>query len=438
MIREGEGEGLKYLNYFCYIDRLSQTDLEESQENKIKKILAHAYENTDYYHGMFEKIGFHPSRIKVKDEMLKIPLLTKDIVRRNFESLMARNLARSHVTEASTGGSTGVPMRFLRDRRSLFLRRGQELYFDRWMGYRIGTKVAYFVSGSHYDGRISQLKARVRNATCERMLSFDPHDITDEYLEKFLDAYLAFRPAMIKCFPNALTPFAGFVARARVNLPPVQAISCTGENLYAQQRGKFEHIFGGEVFEKVGTRESGVFACECKEHRGLHVFTEGIYLELLKENGEPAGPGEMGRVVITDLFNMAMPLIRYEIGDMAVAGNGTRCPCGSKLPLIDKLLGRDRDIVVDSYGNPKPGYLFVEAIKNMNLSAQIQVVQENPRLLVVRIAKQGMNENNPDALRDDFQKIVGPHVEIRFEYPNTIDRDPSGKFRYVISKVKYW
>ena len=146
----------------------------------------------------------------------------------------------------------------------------------------------------------------------------------------------------------------------------------------------------------------------------------------------------MGRVVITDLFNMAMPLIRYEIGDMAVAGNGTRCPCGSKLPLIDKLLGRDRDIVVDSYGNPKPGYLFVEAIKNMNLSAQIQVVQENPRLLVVRIAKQGMNENNPDALRDDFQKIVGPHVEIRFEYPNTIDRDPSGKFRYVISKVKYW
>jgi phenylacetate-CoA ligase len=328
-------------------------------------------------------------------------------------------------------------MHFLRDRRSLFLRRGQELYFDRWMGYRIGTKVAYFVSGSHYDGRISQFKARLRNATCERTLSFDPHDITDEYMEKFLGKYLAFRPAMIKCFPNALAPFASFVARVGVTLTPVQAISCTGENLYAQQREKFQEMFGGEVYEKVGTRESGVIACECKEHSGLHVFTEGIYLEILKEDLEPAGPGEMGRLVVTDLFNQAMPLIRYEIGDMAIASNGRICPCGSKLPLIEKLLGRDRDIVVDSYGNPKPGYLFVEAIKNMNLSAQIQVVQETPTLLVVRVSKQGGDEVHPDALRADFQKIVGPQIEIRFEYPDKIDRDPSGKFRYVISKVKY-
>lgn len=438
MIREGNRKVLRYLDCFRYIDQLTPSDLERRQREKLKHMLKHAYDNTDYYRQLFDQVAFSPSRMKEQKEIEKIPLLTKEIVKRNFEAMTARNMLKSHVTEASTGGSTGIPMRFLRDRQSLFLRRGQELYFDRWMGYKLGEKLAYFVSGSHYDGKIARLKARIKNATCERMLSFDPHDITDAYLKDFLHAYVAFRPAMIKCFPNALTPFANFVTRTGVSLPPVRVISCTGENLYVQQRERFEEIFGGEVYEKVGTRESGVIACECKEHRGLHVFTEGVYVEILDDKGQRVGPGEIGRVVITDLFNRAMPLIRYEIGDMAVAGDGRLCGCGSPLPLIEKLLGRDRDIVIDSYGNPKPGYLFVEAIKNVNLAAQIQVVQENAKLLVVRIAKQGVEKVNPDTLRVAFQKIVGPHIEIQFEYPSRVDKDPSGKFRYVHSKVRYW
>jgi phenylacetate-CoA ligase len=305
------------------------------------------------------------------------------------------------------------------------------------MGYRIGEKVALFVSASHFDGTVDRLKARIKNATCERMLRFDPHHITDDYMASFLLQYKKFRPSMIKCFPNSLMVFADFIKRKGIGLSPVRSISCTGENLYVHQRKLFEETFGGEVFEKVGTRESGVFVCECHLHKGLHVFTEGVVLEILNKDGQPAEPGEIGQVIITDLFNRAMPLIRYKIGDMATASNGRICDCGNPLPLIEKLLGRDRDIILDSYGNPKPGYLFTEVILDMNLSAQFQVVQPAKDSLVVKIVKENIAGLDVAKLKVEFQEIVGPLVNIEFNFVTEIPRDPSGKYGYVVSKLKH-
>jgi len=384
---------------------------------------------------LFNQSGFDPHSMVSKDEILKIPVLSKDIVKKYFSDLTANNLRKETITEATTGGSTGVPMTFLRDRESLYLRRGQELYFDRWMGYKIGQKIALFVAASHFDGSINFLKAKIKNATFERMLRFDPHNITDDYMASFVPKYKKFKPCMIKCFPNSLLVFADFIKRKGIELSPVRSISCTGENLYEHQRKLFEDTFGGEVFEKVGTRESGVFACECHLHKGLHVFTEGVVLEIVNTQGLPAQPGEIGKVIITDLFNRAMPLIRYEIGDMAVASDGRLCDCGNPLPLIEKLLGRDRDIILDSYGNPKPGYLFTEIILDMNISAQFQIIQPSRKLLVVNIVKEGAKNVEIEKLKTEFQNIVGPLVGIKFEFVKDIPRDPSGKYGYVVSKV---
>jgi len=437
MIKDGDRDILRYLYYFDFIDKLTRAELERRQSKKLKRILIHAYENTRYYRTLFNELGFHPYDMVMSQEIRRIPLLTKKIVRKRFNDLTASNIEKGTTSEARTGGSTGVPMKFLRDIESLYLRKGQELYFDRWMGYSIGEKVALFVATSHYDGTINRLKAKVRNATCERMLRFDPHHITEQYLESFVPKYKQFAPSMIKCFPNSLKTFAEFIKKKGIAIPPVRSISCTGENLYAHQRKLFEETFGGEVFEKVGTRESGVFACECKAHKGMHVFTEGVFLEILNGEGQPAQPGEIGKVIITDLFNKAMPLIRYDIGDMAAASDGRICDCGNPLPLIEKLLGRDRDIILDSYGDPKPGYLFTEVVLNKNLSAQFQIVQPDKKSLVVKIKNGGAVGVDLPKLRAEFQEIVGPLVKVDFNFVTEIPRDPSGKYRYVLSKVEH-
>ena len=437
MIKEGNRNLLRYIKYFDIIDKCTREQLEERQREKLKSILIHAYEGTKYYREVFRKINFSPYQLKDSHEIAELPFLTKDIIRERFNELIASNIKKELITEASTGGSTGVPMRFLRDRYSLYLRKGQELYFDGWMGYELGDKVALFVAASHFDGSIDRLKDKIKNATYERMLRFDPHHITDEYMDNFVSKYEKFGPSMIKCFPNSLFVFAEFIKSKGIELPAVRAISCTGENLYKHQRDLFEEVFGGEVFEKVGTRESGVIACECRMHKGMHVFTEGVFLEILNDQGQIAKLGEPGRVIITDLFNKAMPLIRYEIGDMATVSDGRMCECGSALPLIEKLLGRERDIIIDSYGNPKPGYLFTEIILDLNLSGQFQVVQPDRNSLVVKVVKKSGEELPVAMLKREFQEIVGAGIKVYFDFVDKIPRDPSGKYGYVVSKVKH-
>jgi phenylacetate-CoA ligase len=437
MFKDGNGGILRFLNHYNYIDGLNRDQLIESQAVKLRAILNYAFRNTTYYRQVFDEVGFDPNATNPFESFSKIPLLTKEIIRERFSDLKANKLNDAQYTEAHTGGSTGVPMSFLRDHESIFMRKGQELYFDRWMDYRIGDKIGFFVSASHFDGAVDRLKAKIRNATCERMLQFDPHHITDAYMERFAEEFKKYRPQFIKSFPNSLMTFAKFIDKSGIALPAVRSISCTGENLYQQQRALFEKIFGAKVFEKVGTRESGVIACECRQHRGMHVFTEGIFLELLDNDNQPVKPGEIGKVVITDLLNMAIPLVRYVIGDMAIQSEGRACECGCPLPMIEKYLGRDRDVIIDSFGNPKPGYLFTEVIMHKNLSSQFQVVQTDRSNIVVKFVKNEPDVLDLDTIKGEFQQIVGSKMQIAFQQVDKIERDPSGKYGYVISKVDY-
>jgi phenylacetate-CoA ligase len=433
-IKDGDGAQLALLNRFDDIDSMTVEQLTARQQVRLRQMLEHAYENCDYYRTVFRECGLSrnspdPARIGA------LPLLTKEIIRAKLPSLIARNVPPDRLIHARTGGSTGLPMTFVRDKECIYLRKAQELYFDKWMGYRLGDKAALFVAASHHDSFGDRWKAAVRNATCERMLRFDPHHITDDYMDAFVHEYREFAPSIVKCFPNSLGVFAEFVNRRGVRLPKVRAISCTGENLYAQQRRLFSDTFGGEVFEKFGTRECGVIACECREHRGMHLFLDGAYVEVLDDSGNPAKPGQMGRVVVTDLFNRGMPMIRYEIGDLAVVAENSVCACGSPLPLIERIVGRDRDVLYDGDGNPKPGYLFVEAINSVDLEAQFQVIQTDWTELLVKVVNRSGGNLDLSDLESRFQRIVGPAVKIRFEFTDAIARDPSGKYRYVTSQL---
>jgi phenylacetate-CoA ligase len=433
LVKDGDGQQLHHFGQFDDIDTMSPDALRRRQTERLRRVLVHAYEHTDYYRKVFDRVGLSPDD-PAPDRFAVLPLLTKDIVRAEFKRLVATNLSDDVLVSARTGGSTGLPMTFIRDKECLYQRKAQELYFDRWMGYQVGDKAALFVASSHHDSVGERWKAEIRNATCERLLRFDPHHITDEYMQAFAQQYSRFRPSIIKCFPNSLGIFAEFVKRHGIEVPKVLAVSCTGENLYAQQRRLFQETFGGEVFEKYGTRESGVIACECRAHLGLHLFTDGAYVEILDEQGQEVKPGEMGRLVVTDLFNYGMPMIRYEIGDMAIASD-RECTCGSPLPLVEKILGRDRDILYDGDGHPKPGYLFVEAINSFDLAAQFQVIQTDRQTLLIKVVKKTSENIDLSELRKKFEEIVGLRVRIIFEETDAIARDPSGKFRYVMSQL---
>lgn len=435
MLKDGDTGILRYLHHYDFIDKLGQDEALQRQREHLRNVLIHAYENTEYYKDLFHRVAFAPYRFEDCSELEVIPLLTKEIVRTNPDRIIARNFDRGDLFDASTGGSTGLPMKFYRNRECVYQRRGQQHFFFRWMGYEIADKVARFVSPSHYYV-LDSWKAKIRNATCEREINFDPYRMTHEYMAQFAQRYIRFRPKILIGFQNALLPFVEYLESNNIRLPPVNSISCIGENLYTRQRRLFEDIFGGEVFDNYATRECGVIASECRYHQGMHVFTEGVYLEVLDDKGRPVPRGEMGKIVVTDLFNQGFPLIRYEIGDMGILSARESCPCGSPLPLLERLLGRERDILIDSYGNPKPGAILVEEIHQLNLPAQFQIVQTDRRRLVIRVVNKAAERLDLTALEKRFQDIMGPHVRIHIEYVESIERDPSGKYRYVISELK--
>ena len=404
--------------------------MKESQKNGLKRILIHAYETTDYYKDLFAKCRLDPFNFKDVSELEKLPLLDKNIIKENVSRMISSRVPKVDLLKDSTGGSTGVPLEFYRDRECIRKRKGQELFFDRWMGYEIGDKIGLFVAARHSVKGARGVKGRFKNATFERILAFDPSRTDEKYMEWFYYKLKEFNPGIIKCFPNSLTIFAKYLKKKEYCGISPKAVSCTGENLYDEQKKLFEDVFQCPVYEKFGCFESGVIFCECSEHNGLHTFTEGAYVEYLTE-GRKSKPGEIADIIITDLFNYGMPFIRYKIGDKAIYTD-RKCKCGSNLPLVQKILGRDRDILYTISGQPIPGYLFVEIFNKNKIPGQFQVLQHNINLVEVKIVRSDLfNKNHENLILSKFKDILGLEYRIHLNYVVGIPRENSGKYAYV-------
>ena len=206
--------------------------------------------------------------------------------------------------------------------------------------------------------------------------------------------------------------------------------------LHDWERQTLEEVFQCPVTNRYGCEEVSIIACQCEAHNGLHVNADGIYLEVLRGDGEPAEPGELGMVVVTDLTNMAMPLIRYQIGDMGVLTD-RRCPCGRGLPLLERVEGRIADYVLTPQGRLVSGISLTDHFNTMIPGVvQLQIVQEAVDRFTFRIVS---DEHFGPASYETLNSLVaehfGPDVTFQCEFTDHIPQESSGKFRFCISKV---
>jgi phenylacetate-CoA ligase len=189
------------------------------------------------------------------------------------------------------------------------------------------------------------------------------------------------------------------------------------------------------VTNRYGCEEVSLIACECERHAGLHVNAEGVYVELLRD-GEPVPPGEPGSVVVTDLTNRAMPILRYQVGDVAV-WSGRCCPCGRGLPLLERLEGREADYVLTPAGELISGISLTENFAlHVPGVAQLQIIQETLQRFRFRIVRGP--DFGPGSLRRIGELVLerfGPGVGFEIEHVERIPQEPSGKYRFCISRV---
>jgi phenylacetate-CoA ligase len=203
-------------------------------------------------------------------------------------------------------------------------------------------------------------------------------------------------------------------------------------------RETIERVFGAPVFNRYGSREVGDIACECEGHQGLHVSAPWQYLEVLRPDGTACLPEEEGELVITNLTNYAMPLIRYRIGDTGSWASHA-CTCGRAWPLLQQVSGRVCDTFVTPEGVNIPGEYFAHMLRTQAWLRRFQIVQESADGIDVYLQPlEEVSEGDvaqAESVRLMFQQAVGPTCTVRMHFVREIQPSASGKYLYTISKV---
>jgi phenylacetate-CoA ligase len=390
----------------------------------LKVQLRHAYDAVPYYRAAWRAAGVHPADVKSLADLAAFPVVTKADIRQHERDLLAAGYDIAKLRLKRTSGSTGVPLNIRVDEPSMQWKAACTIRSDEWSGYRLGQRVAKVWGNPEY--RHFGLKGRLRNYFFDRAVYLDTLNLTDERILAFAARIRRHRPGLVFGHAHSLYLLACSLKKAGITDVRPNGIISTAMLLHDWQRTVIEQVFDCPVTNRYGCEEVSLIASECELHQGLHVNADSVYTEI--------GPG--GKLLVTDLTNRAMPLVRYQIGDVVV-GSDRVCRCGRGLPVLERVEGREADYVVTPAGSLISGISLTENFALLIAgAAQVQIVQESLHHLRIRLVP---DEAFGDASRRQIAKLVGdtfgPSVRFDVELVDAIPQEPSGKYRFCISKV---
>lgn len=431
--REFRGRIFRYKRELEQNEKLSVDQIQALQWKRLKQLLEHAYNYVPSYRRRFNEVGLHPSDVHTPEDWQRIPILTRSEVQADLDDLVATNYDRSRLHRNTTGGSTGTPMAFYQDNEHLAYHPANKLRVRAWAGFEMGDKIALLWGADRDIPSRSWIERQsLRFIKRERWLN--SFNVTSEKMEQFARQLIHWQPKYILAYASSAYLFASFLReRGLDSIRPV-AVETSADKLWDFQRQVIEDVFKCPVFDFYGSREIGSMAGECEMHKGLHVFSDIVYLEVLR-NGQPAAPGEMGEVIVTDLPNFAMPLIRYQNGDLARVSEES-CPCERPFPLLTEILGRSCDAISTPNGQYVHGEFFSHIFYGVDGVRRYQAYQKSLNEITIKIESYGdLSEDTLQTLRRKVMTHLGPGIEVSMQVVDTIPLTPTGKHRYVISDV---
>lgn len=362
--------------------------------------------------------------------LAELPLLTKGEVRRDPKSFLSRK--RRPRLSFHTSGSTGTPIvtYWTLDelRESMALR---ETRSADWAGVSFGEPRATF------SGRMAQPDSDedadiYRFNAAEEQVYLSPFHLSPRTVAHYVEALRRHGSAWGTGYAVSFYVLATLIEASGLRAPKLKAVVTTSEKVTPKMRQTIERVFECRVFEEYSTVENVVFASECPDGR-LHVSPDACIVEILRPDGSPAPPGEVGEVVATGLFRASQPLIRYRVGDLAAWDPGP-CACGRGMPVLKEVLGRVEDEIVGPDGRRL--VRFHGVFLNLPSIREGQIVQEALDRILVRIVPEaGFGPEQEKELINRTKQRLGSGVAVSVQVVDHIDRDSRGKFRAVVSHV---
>jgi phenylacetate-CoA ligase len=327
----------------------------------------------------------------------------------------------------SSSGSTGTPAEFLFDRAhqiGRYAARARYLFENGWNPARCNVWLIHH--GPHLgrdDEQLVQSRAALRTTFLEASTDFD----------KLTDRLCELEPLHIFSYPEFLEEIIKELERSGRTFPSLKKVFTGSEVLDDPVRQHARDVLGVEIADSYGTTE-GFIAWECPSGR-YHGNAEHMMMEIVDDDDRQVAPGQMGRVVVTTLENHLMPLVRYEIGDYAIASNG-RCGCGRTLPTIERVIGRGINLFRLRNGRLLSPWDMVEVVRRYREFRQFQLVQEELDRYVINFAAAGAIANKIKAeIRLEFARILGLEVTVSYQRVAEVPRTSSGKYMIALSKL---
>jgi phenylacetate-CoA ligase len=387
-----------------------------------------------YYKRAFDKVNFKPLDIKALSDLSRVPLLSKEDVKKNVHfSLFSDTHDKKQMHRINTSGSTGEPFVCYADKFQLEMRFATTLRALEMTGWKFGDRQLRLWHQTLGMNRTQILKERL-DAWFMRRHFIPAFEMSEDSLKSLIKTIEKKKPLLIDGYAESLN-FIAIASTTKSTHKPL-ALMSSAQQLTDSTRAQIETQFGAKVLDKYGSREFSGIAYQCLDSENHHVQDESYIVEILVD-GRPAEVGEIGEIVITDLNNFSMPLIRYRIGDMAVAVKQDSCTCGRSHSQIGEITGRTQALISCSNGVWLPGTFFAHFFKDFDYAIMhYQVIQEDLDSFSINIvAKPQFTQKVGEEIVSNLRIYAGVNQEICLNLVGEIPLLKTGKRTPVISKI---
>lgn len=406
--------------------------LKQYQEDRLGKLLRYACLNVPYYNEIFRKNNIIPNDIKTIADLKKIPILTKENIAKNLDKLVSKKANRRHLELVSTSGSTGKPLQFYRDKNYVAMGRAYADRQARIMNLDIYGKYIHLWARPFVEKGLKDIRFYEPHF---RRLSLSAVPVNTNRLGEYIEIIRKFSPGFVSGNPSFLYNLACYAQENNITDIKFRYFSSYFENIFPYQKELIEKQFSCEVYSYYNSEERLLSAADCSRHEGMHIHMERGILEIVDENDVVLPDGHSGRMIVTGLYNFAMPFIRYDIGDIGAVSERP-CSCGRGLPLLKSLDGRSNEVIRYKDKTIYSTTLSFLLWKFKNIK-ECQFIQERENEIKVNIVKRNdYSDKDTLELTQALKELIDENLNININFLDCILRSRMGKFPFVISRIK--
>jgi phenylacetate-CoA ligase len=414
-----------YENELSKTQFLTREKIQQLQWSRFKKLITHAYNNVPYYKRIFTSHGITPDDIKSPEYLIRIPILTKKIIRENYKDLIAENPVQYNPRILTSGGSTGEPLRFFIDKNTNGYQWADVIRGQKLAGWDYGDRIGRFWGSSVLS--IQKPFQKKVYAWLNDWRLFSAFDASNENMKKWIEVIRKEKISFLSGYVDSIVDFARFSISQNLQtqltavFPTTAPISISGRRI-------IEKAFGCGIFDLYQSADGGLSAIECHQHNGLHLSEERCLVESTPAKGEKDIP-----VIVTDLFNYAMPFIRYENGD-EITITDEYCKCGRESTIIKSVLGKTYHHILLPNGNKVHSEIFSYYLNNFLIVKHFLARQVSSTKIELDIEIDSHYESERKLLENSLRKIPSsiPGIDFEYNFVEKIEKMPNQKYSLFI------